>query len=380
MVEFNPFALKRKTIFVVGASSGIGREIAIECSKMGGKIVVCARSEENLKSVLDEMDGNGNTYITADITNQEDLTKLVSDMPVIDGLVISAGIGGTLALQLKGATLILIGNFANLKVFFEAMEKYKATGFGMVPAVWEYITKLSGNRIAQFADSLRYIEIGSAPMSIEAKQRLIGLFPNTRICMHYGLTEASRSFFMEFHQYKDNLDTIGMPTSEEVEAKIMNDNGTEMPTGQQGEICVRGNMVMSRYLLDKDNAAAFFGDYFRTGDFGFKNENGLYYMVGRKKELINIGGKKISPLTIEEAIKSLGVIDCAVVPVKDPKGILGEVPKAFIQKMGCQLSFDEIRHGLSGLLEPYEIPTEYEFIARIPKTATGKVQRLSLIK
>ena len=144
---------------------------------------------------------------------------------------------------------------------------------------------------------------------------------------------------MEFHQYKDNLDTIGMPTSEEVEAKIMNDNGTEMPTGQQGEICVRGNMVMSRYLLDKDNAAAFFGDYFRTGDFGFKNENGLYYMVGRKKELINIGGKKISPLTIEEAIKSLGVIDCAVVPVKDPKGILGEVPKAFIQKMGCQLSF-----------------------------------------
>lgn len=269
----------------------------------------------------------------------------------------SFGLGRLRCSLLKGATLILIGNFANLKVFFEAMEKYKATGFGMVPAVWEYITKLSGNRIAQFADSLRYIEIGSAPMSIEAKQRLIGLFPNTRICMHYGLTEASRSFFMEFHQYKDNLDTIGMPTSEEVEAKIMNDNGTEMPTGQQGEICVRGNMVMSRYLLDKDNAAAFFGDYFRTGDFGFKNENGLYYMVGRKKELINIGGKKISPLTIEEAIKSLGVIDCAVVPVKDPKGILGEVPKAFIQKMGCQLSFDEIRHGLSGLLEPYEIDT-----------------------
>ena len=78
----------------------------------------------------------------------------------------------------------------------------------------------------------------------------------------------------------------------------------------------------------------------------------------RKKELINIGGKKISPLTIEEAIKSLGVIDCAVVPVKDPKGILGEVPKAFIQKMGRAnlLPFDEIQvTGLSGLLEPYEI-------------------------
>ena len=86
---------------------------------MGGKIVVCARSEENLKSVLDEMDGNGNTYITADITNQEDLTKLVSDMPVIDGLVISAGIGGTLALQF--ATREKFDRIFNLN-FFAAVE------------------------------------------------------------------------------------------------------------------------------------------------------------------------------------------------------------------------------------------------------------------
>ena len=292
----------------------------------------------------------------------------------------SFGLGRLRCTLLQGATLILVGNFANLKVFFETMEKYKATGFGMVPAVWEYITKLSGTRIAQFAHNLHYIEIGSAPMPIEEKQKLMALFPDTRICMHYGLTEASRSFFMEFHQYKDNLNTIGVPTSCEIKVKIMNENGAEMPVGQQGEICVKGNMVMSRYLLEKDNATAFFDDYFRTGDFGYKDRDGLYYMVGRKKELINIGGKKISPLTIEDAIKSLGVADCAVVPMKDPRGILGEVPKAYIQKMGCNLSFEEIKQGLNGLLEPYEIPVEYEFIARIPKTTTGKVQRLSLIK
>lgn len=292
----------------------------------------------------------------------------------------SFGLGRLRCTLIKGATLILLGNFANLKVFFEAMDRYKATGFGMVPTVWEYITKLSGTRIAQFAPNLHYIEIGSAPMSIDKKLQLIEMFPNTRICMHYGLTEASRSFFMEFHQYKDNLNTIGLPTSEKVEVKILDENGEEQPVGQQGEICVRGDMVMTRYLLEKDNASAFFGDYFRTGDFGYKSDNGLYYLLGRKKELINIGGKKINPLTIEDAIKSLGVVDCAVVPIKDPKGILGEVPKAFIQKMGCEMTFKEIRQGLVRLLEPYEIPVEYEFIRRIPKTSTGKVQRLSLIK
>ena len=159
MVEFNPFALKRKTILVVGASSGIGREIAIECSKMGGKIVVCARSEENLKSVLDEMDGNGNTYITADITNQEDLTKLVSDMPVIDGLVISAGIGGTLALQF--ATREKFDRIFNLN-FFAAVEltrliykKKKINKGGSIV----YISSIAGNNRITPGTYMRYAAI-----------------------------------------------------------------------------------------------------------------------------------------------------------------------------------------------------------------------------
>ena len=100
---------------------------------------------KNLKSVLDEMDGNGNTYITADITNQEDLTKLVSDMPVIDGLVISAGIGGTLALQF--ATREKFDRIFNLN-FFAAVEltrliykKEKINKGGSIV----YISSIAGN-------------------------------------------------------------------------------------------------------------------------------------------------------------------------------------------------------------------------------------------
>lgn len=99
MAEFNPFTLSGKTILVVGASTGIGREIAIECSKMGGKMVISARSEDKLKSCIEEMDGEGHQYIVADITNQEDLENLVQQMPAVDGLLIAAGLGGTIALQ-----------------------------------------------------------------------------------------------------------------------------------------------------------------------------------------------------------------------------------------------------------------------------------------
>ena len=296
------------------------------------------------------------------------------------GLPLSHSFGlGRLRCVLKiGGTMVLVGSFANLKLFFQALEQHHATGFGMVPAVWQYIRKFSGTRIGKYASQLRYIEIGSAAMPIEDKQLLMDLFPNTRICMHYGLTEASRSFFMEFHSNKENLSTIGVPASSNVEAVIMNENGTECAIGEDGEICVKGNMVTHSYFLQEDNSSAFYADYFRTGDWGHKDANGLYYLSGRKKELINVGGKKISPALIEDAICSLGIADCACIAIPDPKGILGEVPKACMVKGKSELSFEEIKTKLSTLLEPYEVPVEYEWIEQVPRTSSGKIQRLKL--
>ena len=292
----------------------------------------------------------------------------------------SFGLGRLRCTLLKGATMVLVGNFANLKVFFNALEQYHATGFGMVPAVWQYIRKFSGTRIGKFAPQIKYIEIGSAAMPLEDKQLLMDLFPNTRICMHYGLTEASRSFFMEFHANKDNLQTIGIPTSSMIEAKVFDECGHECGINEDGEICVKGNMVIHSYYLAEDNQNAFFGDYFRTGDWGHRDSNGLYYLVSRKKELINVGGKKISPALIEDAIIALGFDDCACISIPDPKGILGEVPKAFIQKGKSELTFEEIKSKLSETLEPYEVPVVYEWIDRIPRTSSGKIQRLLLKK
>ncbi|MCF0220116.1 MAG: SDR family oxidoreductase [Muribaculaceae bacterium] len=92
---FNPFSLQDKTILVVGASSGMGRETALECSKMGAKLIVTSRNEEKLKELISEMDGEGHSVIVADITKQEDIDNLVKTIPVIDGLVVSSGIAFT---------------------------------------------------------------------------------------------------------------------------------------------------------------------------------------------------------------------------------------------------------------------------------------------
>lgn len=290
----------------------------------------------------------------------------------------SFGLGRMRCVLSVGATLVLVGSFANLKSFFNVLETEHVTGFGMVPAVWQYIKRLSGRRISKFAGQLRYIEIGSAAMPLEDKHLLMEIFPTTRLCMHYGLTEASRAMFCEFHSDADNLDSVGHPASSLVDVRVLDDDGQPLADGVDGEICVRGNMVCSSYFLPQDNHDAFHGEWFRTGDWGHRDSNGRFYLTGRKKELINVGGEKVSPVTIEKAILSLGVVDCACVAVPDPQGVLGEVPKAYLVKGDEALEIDDIKQRLSDLLPPHEIPVQWEWVDLIPRTSSGKIQRLKL--
>ena len=320
-----------------------------------------------------------NIYSSADNIN-DFIGNIDADVEVL-GLPIchSFGLGRIRCNLIKGSTIVILGNFANVRSFFKAIEQYNASGFGVVPAAWAYIRKISGTRIAKYANQIRYIEIGSASMPIEVKREMLEIFPNTRICMHYGLTEASRSCFQEFHD-TIHLDSIGKPVCGKVDVQIFSEHGKMLASGEKGEVCVKGNMVLARYLEDSDNTDAFHGDYFRTGDCGFKDEEGYIYLLGREKELINVGGKKVSPMEVEDAIISLGVGDCVCVPMKDPEGIMGELVKCYVLKDSTTLSFEQISESLSDKLEHYKIPAVYEWIDAIPQTSSGKKQRVNLIK
>lgn len=287
----------------------------------------------------------------------------------------SFGLGRVRCCLYQGATLILLGSFANVKKLYRTIEEENVTGFTMVPASWRYLKKLTGNKLGDFRYQLRYIEMGSAFFSKEEKDELAGILPDTRVCMHYGLTEASRSTFMEFHQDASHMDSVGK-ASPHTEIKILDENGVECEAGNEGEICIKGEHVTHGYL-DLPVGDSFFGDYFRTGDWGYKTEDGYVYLISRKKELINVGGKKVSPIEVEEQLLKIpGVEDCACIGVPDDNEVLGEVVKAFIVKeKGREITFADIDEQLTGKLESYKIPVCYEWIDAIPKTQNGKIQR-----
>lgn len=292
----------------------------------------------------------------------------------------SFGLGRVRCVLSQGGSLVLLGSFASMKKFFGWMEQYRCTGFGMVPASWGYIKKLSGRKIGQFADQLRYIEIGSSFMSVEDKDLLCELLPKTRICMHYGLTEASRSAFMEFHTEHDKLDTAGK-ASPYVEVAIFDTDGKRLPTSMEGEVCVKGDHVTCSYWNEPEERFAqdFFDGYFRTGDCGYLDAEGYLHLKSRIKEMINVGGKKVSPMEVEGILNSLpGIVESACVAMPDPEGVMGELVKAFIVCNDEMLTDSVILAVLRPRLEAYKLPAVIERVPGIPKTASGKIQRLKL--
>ena len=269
-----------------------------------------------------------------------------------------------------GATVVMLGSFANVKKFFGEIKRCNVTIFGMVPASWGFIKKMSGKYIGKFANQLKFIEIGSSFMPIEDKQLLMELLPNTRICMHYGSTEASRSAFMEFHSYKDNLLTAGH-ASPHTDIKLFSTDGKVLPLGEEGEVCVKGEHVTCSYWNETPErfASDFFDGYFRT-----------IYLKSRIKEMINVGGKKVSPMEVEDILNKIpGIKESACIGIPDPGIVLGEVVKAFIVA-DESLTDNEIMEQLKSQLEVYKLPIEIERIAEIPKTSSGKIQRLKLKK
>ncbi len=292
----------------------------------------------------------------------------------------SFGLGRLKCVLTKGGTLVMLGSFANVKRFYGEMKRCCVTGFGMVPASWGFLKKMSGKYIGKFASQLKYVEIGSSFMPVEDKQMLMELLPNTRICMHYGSTEASRSAFMEFHACKDDLLTAGH-ASPNCDIRIYSPEGKELPNGEEGEVCVKGDHVTCSYWNETPErfASDFYDGYFRTGDSGIQDERGYIYLKSRIKEMINVGGKKVSPMEVEDILNTIpGIEESACVAMPDPEGVLGELVKAFIVCKDDNLTDAAILDALRPKLEVYKLPAAIERIDAIPKTASGKIQRLKL--
>jgi long-chain acyl-CoA synthetase len=172
--------------------------------------------------------------------------------------------------------------------------------------------------------------------------------------------------------------TIGLPVPS-TEISIRDDQGNELPPGEQGEICARGPQVMAGYWNSPGETAKTMTEdgFFRTGDIGVMDSQGRVRIVDRKKDMIAVSGFKVFPNEVEEvAMSHGGLLECAVVGIPDQHS--GEAVKLFAVKKNPDVTAADLRAFLAKRLASYKVPKQIEFRDELPKTNVGKILRRAL--
>lgn len=275
-----------------------------------------------------------------------------------------------------GGSMVLMEKFQP-KEFFELLSRHKCTAFSGVPSVYSVLLNVP-EAAAYDLSSLRFCICGAAPMPVDVFERFEARF-KAHIMEGYGLSEATCvSSVNPPPPGKRKIGSIGLALDEQ-EMMVVDEQGEELPRGKVGEIVVRGRNVMQGYWNNPiATAEAIKHGWLRTGDLGYQDEEGYFFISGRKKEMIIRGGENIYPKEIEEALyRHPGVAEAAVVGLPDKRW--GEEPAAFIVlKEGQTLSARDLTGYLKERLADYKIPRKVVFVASLPKTATGKIQKLKL--
>ncbi|MBI1792718.1 MAG: long-chain fatty acid--CoA ligase [Chloroflexi bacterium] len=295
-----------------------------------------------------------------------------------------AGMGFSLAL---GATMVMIPNARDIPDVLENINKYSPTMFPGVPTLYNAINNHPDVIAGKIKlGSIKSCLSGSAPLMRETKERFESL-SGGKVFEGYGLSEAPTATHCNPMMGVNKTGSIGMPLPD-VDVKIisLDDGETEMPMGEIGEIVVCGPQVMKGYhnmptetanslRKDKDGKV-----WLYTGDIARMDEDGYFYIVDRKKELIKPGGFQVWPREVEEAIAAFPkVLEVGVAGIPDP--FRGETVKAWIVlKPGEQATADEIKAFCKERLAAYKVPTHYEFRNELPKTTVGKILRRELVR
>lgn len=291
----------------------------------------------------------------------------------------SHGLRRTYSNLVNGSSVVFVDGVTLLKKVFNMIDQYTVTSMDLSPSMLSIIFKLSKDRLGDYADQMDYIQLGSAPLPEEDKVHLSKILPKTRLYNFYGSTEAGCSCLLDFNSMAGKPGCIGKPA---VNAHFIvvdeNRNEIESSPDNLGFLASSGAINMKEYFKAPElTKSAMANGFVYTKDLGYIDEEGYVYMLGRKDDVINYGGIKISPEEIESIVVKNPIIkDCACIPVND--ALTGQAPKLLIaleKPDGSEYNLREFKAFLASSLDANKQPKYIETIDEIPRTFNGKIKR-----
>lgn len=276
-----------------------------------------------------------------------------------------------------GITVVLMERFIPLE-FLKNIQNYKVTCFWIVPAM--YYAFLQLKEFEQFdLSSLRWMVTFGASNSPGALRRFHQYCPKAHILNGWGLTETNAPTTV-LPMGSDKIESVGRPAPW-IEVKVVDDNDKELPVGGIGEVAVKSWVVTDGYYKEPElTNQTIRNGWFYTGDLGRFDQDGHLYILGRKKEMLKVGGEIVFEPEVEAVIhRHPDIAEAAVIGVSDR--LRGEVPKAFVvAKEGKEILEEELRYFLRQHLAHFKIPHYFEFRDNLPKNRSGKIDKETLRK
>jgi len=285
--------------------------------------------------------------------------------------------------MMNGSFLRLFGKVIimrqfNLEHLFANIDKYKVQSVPIVPTMLVYML-LFPDYAKYDISSVKYWVCGSAPLSLDTWKQFKERF-GAEIGEGWGLTEAGANNATNFGLSVIKPGSIGRPMKG-MEMKIVDNDDNDVPQGKEGEIVLRGPMVMKGYWnMPEATAEVIKNGWLHTGDIGYMDPDGYFFITDRKKDIIIKGGENISPRVIEEALYTSPVVaEAAVIGMKDP--VYGEDIKAFVTLKPKETATPEdIREFCKTRLKNFYVPKEVVILNQMPKTLVGKILKKELRK
>lgn len=284
----------------------------------------------------------------------------------------------TISTLYSGGGIVMPHRFS-VHEWWTLVDRYQVTWINMVPTIIAYLLNAAAPGPGRRYPNVRFGRSASAPLPPEQHQAFEQTF-GIPVIEAMGMTECASTVFANPQDPgRRKYGSPGVPCG--VEAKVIDAEGRELPQGKAGEILLRGANVMQGYYKAPEltRAAIDRGGWLRTGDLGYRDADGFYFITGRLKELIIKGGENIAPREIDEALlRHPAVLEAAAVGIPDPD-YGQEILACVVLKPGQQSSEAELREFCLRELGKYKTPKFIRLIDELPKGPSGKVQRLKLI-
>lgn len=302
--------------------------------------------------------------------------RVLSSLPLyhINGQIVA-----TVGPLVHGGSVVAPHRFS-VSRFWDLLARHECTWFNVVPTIISYLVSTTGiDGRGYDLSRVRFGRSASAPLPPELHREFERKF-GLSIIETFGMTETAAPVFSNpLEKSKRKYGSVGMPVGNE--AKVMRRDGTACAPGEVGELMVKGDNVMREYYLNpEETARALEPDgWLHTGDLGYVDEDGYYFVTGRLKELIIKGGENIAPREIDDALyKHPAVLEAAAVGVPDAH-YGQQILAAVVLKPGAAATEAELRAFCERELGRFKTPKEFRFLAELPKGPSGKVQRLKLL-